>query len=400
MNNIRKQFSFFSHNKDVVFLDSGASSLTPDVVTDAVADYYRYCSVNIHRGLYELSDNATIQCEQTRKEISSFIGAKTEEIIITPGTTLGCNMLAQMLAPQLDKKSNIVISIAEHHANILPWQKLCKEIGCELRYIPLTDDYYLDMDKAKQLIDKDTKIVSITGMSNVLGTMPDIKKLGKLAHAVNAYMIVDAAQLIAHREVDVQDMDCDFLLFGAHKMYGPSGVGVLYGKKEILATLEPAFVGGDIVTRVTKQTATWTTAPYKFETGTPAIASIIGLGKAIQYIQEIGWDSIEKHDQSITQYGLETLSQIKGLTIVGPPTHKQRGATFSFTIDGMHTHDIAEILAQQHIAIRAGSHCAMPLSIYLGINGTARASCGIYTTKKDIDALANAINQAKQLFSV
>jgi len=398
IDDIKSQFSIFSQKSPPIFLDSGASSLTPSVVIDAITDYYQNFSVNIHRGLYELSEKATIMCENSRKKVASFIHADSQEIIFTPGTTLGLNMLAQMLSSKVTAGDNIVISIAEHHANILPWQKIAKQVGAELRFIKLTDAFQLDMQHAATIIDSKTKIVSITGMSNVMGTIPDCKAIGKLAHTVGAYMIIDAAQSIAHQKTDVKNLDCDFLVFGAHKMYGPTGVGVLYGKKEILDTLEPVFVGGDIVSMVTEQHAEWVGAPYKFETGTPPIAGIIAMSAAINFIESIGWKYIQKHEEELNEYAITRLQQIKGLAIIGPNRFAGRGANYAFTIEGLHTHDIADMLAKQNIAVRAGSHCAMPLSIALNINGTTRASCGIYTTKQDIDALCLGLNKIIEIF--
>ena len=397
---IRSQFPLFSTSNPPIFLDTGASSLTPTSVTKAMTDYYNDYSVNIHRGLYEMSQKATELCEVTRTAVADFINADAEEIIFTSGTTLGLNMLASMLKDTVNAGDNIVISIAEHHANILPWKEICDAVGAELRYIGLTDEYRIDYDQAKDLIDDKTKIVSVTGMSNVLGTIPDIKRLTSLAHDHNALMVVDAAQRIAHAQTDVKQLDCDFLVFGAHKMYGPTGVGVLYGKKELLKKMQPVFVGGDIVSMVTKTEVTYVDAPHKFETGTPHIAGIIALGEAVKFITSIGWKYIEQHEKELNDYAIKKLLDIEGLTLIGPKSSNNRGANFAFTIDKLHTHDIADILSKQHIAVRAGSHCAMPLSIELGINGTTRASCGIYTTKKEIDALCVGINKAKQLFSL
>ncbi len=402
---IKSQFKIFNkenpntNSSPITFLDSGASSLTPDTVIDAITKYYKDYSVNIHRGLYKLSETATNLCEHSRDKVAEFINANSQEIIFTSGTTLGLNMLSQMLLPEVKPGDNIVISIAEHHANILPWQKIAKQIGnVEIRYIKLDNNYELDLDHAKTLIDSNTKIVSVTGMSNVMGTIPDCKKLGQLAHAVNAYMIIDAAQSISHLKTDVKDLDCDFLAFGGHKMYGPTGVGVLYGKKELLKNIDPVFVGGDIVSMVTEQGATWVDAPHKFETGTPHIAGIIAMANAVDFIQSIGWEYIKKHEEELNEYALTKLKNISGLKIIGPSDFVNRGANYAFTIDGLHTHDIADILAKQNIAVRAGSHCAMPLSLALNINGTTRASCGIYTTKQDIDKLVIGLEKAINIF--
>lgn len=398
---IKSQFKIFNQENPnpVVFLDSGASSLTPDSVIDAITKYYKEYSVNIHRGLYKMSEKATDLCEISRNKLAKFINAENSEIIFTSGTTMGLNMLSQMLKSEVKPGDNIVISIAEHHANILPWQKLAKEIGnVEIRYIKLDNNFELDIDHAKSLIDSNTKIVSITGMSNVMGMIPDCKKLGELAHEVDAYMIIDAAQSIAHKKTDVKELNCDFLAFGAHKMYGPTGVGVLYGKQELLQKLNPVFVGGDIVSLVTTKGAEWVEAPHKFETGTPHIAGIIAFGDAVDFIESIGWDYIKKHEEELNKYALTKLNKISGLTIIGPSNFANRGANYAFTIDGIHTHDVADILAKQNIAVRAGSHCAMPLSLELDINGTTRASCGIYSTKQDIDKLVTGLEKVINIF--
>jgi len=398
--NIKNQFPIFEHQPTVTYLDTGASSLTPRPVIDAVNKYYEQYPVNVHRGLYRLSEQATEECGKTRSAIADFLNAEPDEIVFTNGTTHAFNLLAYTLSPELKKGDNVVISILEHHANLVPWQQMAKKYGFELRFInvdPAT--YRLDIDHAQSIIDENTKIVSITTMSNVLGTIPPVKKILNLAKKVGAITILDAAQGIVHQKTDVRDLDCDFLAFGAHKLYGPTGVGALYGKKNRLEALEPFFFGGDMIAEVTRKDSQWNDVPYKFEAGTPPIAQICGFGAAITFVSGIGIDAIRKHEEGLTKYGIEQLKTIEGLDIIGPLSVENRGGVLSFTIDGIHVHDIADILGMNDIAVRAGSHCAMPLLQELGINGTVRASFGIYSTKQDVDRLIKGLQEVKNVFS-
>ena len=400
MNNIKSEFPVFQKNPELVYLDSGASALTPKEVIKSINWYYSECSVNVHRGLYEMSECVTEACEKSRELVAKFINAdRKEEIIFTNGTTHGLNLLAYQLAGGLSAEDNIVITRLEHHANLVPWQEAVKRTGCELRFIELNDDYQINLNSARELIDKNTKIVSFATMSNVLGTYLPSKELISIAKEVDATTILDAAQGIVHQSTDVQELDCDFLVFGGHKIYGPTGVGVIYGKYHLLEAMQPLFFGGDMISEVRFDEATWAEVPYKFEAGTPHISGIIGLGAAIKFVKKIGWDSIEKHEKELTDYAMRELEKVPLLNIIGPKDITQRGGVFSFTIDGIHPPDISDILGKQGIATRAGSHCAMPLMQYLGIYGTSRASFGIYNDKNDIDSLMSGISRVKEIFS-
>ena len=381
--------------KNYVFLDSASSTQKPKQVIKAVSEFYEKSYANIHRGVYDLSEKATEKYEEARAVIAEFIGAKTEEVIFTKGTTEGLNLLATSLGEKLERGDEVVLSIMEHHANLVPWQKLQKK-GIVLKFIPLTDDYHLDMEKAKELINTKTKIVSVVQVSNVLGTFNDVKKLGELAHKVGAVMIVDAAQSVPHMKVDVNELGCDFLVFSGHKMLGPSGIGVLYGRRYLLNEMEPYQYGGDMIREVTLGNSTWNDLPWKFEAGTPPIAQAVGLGEAVKYLLKIGISTIEEHEKELTAYALDKLSKIAGLKIIGPL--QKRGAVFSFVLEGIHPHDAAEILNRKKIAVRGGHHCAMPLMKALGISGTTRASFYLYNDKKDVDALVNGIKKVQEIF--
>jgi cysteine desulfurase/selenocysteine lyase len=357
-------------------------------------DYYTNYRANIHRGIYNLSVEATQKYEEARIKVSKFINAEPEEIIFTSGTTHGLNLLAYTL--QFSKGDNIVLTRLEHHANLIPWQTVAKCTGAELRFIELTPEHEIDLQSAKNLIDKNTKLVSFTALSNTLGTKVNIETIVQHAKKVNAITIVDAAQIISHEPTDVKKLDCDFLVFSGHKMYGPTGIGVMYGKKELLEKLDPFFYGGDMVKEVSYEAATWADVPQKFEGGTPNIAAAIGLGAAVDFIQEMGWETIKKNEQELTEYLFSKLP--KFVNIISSNLKLERSGIISFTIDGVHPHDIAEILSRQSISIRAGHHCTMPLMKHLGITGTARVSLAMYNTKEDIDKLINALEEVKNIF--
>lgn len=386
------------NGKRLIYLDNTATTQKPNVVIDAMNEYYKKENANVHRGVYLLAQRATEAYERAHEIVARFINASFEEVIFTKGTTESINLLAYSLAHTLQKGDEIVLSEMEHHSNIVPWQQVAKRKGAKIRYIPLTKDFRLDMEKAKELITEKTKIVSVTHLSNVLGTINPVKELAKFAHNVGALMIVDAAQSVPHFPVDVKDLDCDFLCFSGHKMLGPTGIGVLYGKKEHLETMEPFLFGGDMISEVTYEDATWNDLPWKFEAGTPNIAEAVGLAKAIEYLQSIGMENIQAHDIYLTNYALEQLGKIRGVTIIGPKDKENRGAIISFTIENIHPHDLAEILNRHGIAVRGGHHCAMPLHQKLGLTGTTRASFYVYNTKEDIDALVPAIREAQEIF--
>lgn len=381
------------NNKRLVYLDNAATSQKPISVIQAMNDYYEKENANVHRGLHELSMVSSIKYENAHQTIADFLNASFEEIIFTKGTTESINFLANSLL--LKKGDEIIVSEMEHHSNFVPWQQLAKEKKLKLKIIPIKD-YQLDMKSAKQLITKRTKVISITHMSNVLGTINPIKELTKLAHKVKAIIIIDAAQSAPHMKIDVKELNCDFLAFSGHKTFGPTGIGVLYGKKVLLEKLKPFQYGGGMIKEVSIKDSTWNDLPWKFEAGTPNIAEAIGLAEAINYIKKEGIDYIKAHNDYLTQYALDELSKIKELKIIGPKTN--RGPVISFTLEDIHPHDLSEVLNQDGIAIRSGNHCAMPLMNALKINGTNRISFQIYNSKDDVNALINGIKKAQVIF--
>ncbi len=387
---------------DFAYLDSGATTLTPHVVLDAMNEYYTQYRANIHRGVYDTSIRATEKYEGARADIAGFINAKPEEIVFTSGTTMGLNMLAYLLSPRLSHRDNIVLTKSEHHANIVPWQQMAKHYGFEIRYIDIDPTTYRLSPTTYNVIDENTKIVSLTYISNVLGIVNPVDEIIKLAKQKNpkVYTIVDAAQAVAHTPIDVQKIDCDFMAFSGHKMYGPTGIGVLYAKKVMLEEhVEPFLFGGDMIKSVSLDSAVWNDIPWRFEAGTPNIAGVIGLGAAVRFIQSIGWSEIQKHEAELTKYGYEKLRSL--VEMVEPPTLENHIGILSFTIPGVHPHDIGDILNSEKVAVRVGFHCAEPLHRLIGLNqGTARASLGMYNTKNDIDMLVKAIEKVKSVFKV
>src|SRR3989338_5718649 len=401
-------FPLLEKNKSLVYLDSSATSQKPSSVIKSMNDFYLNYNANVHRGIYTISEEATIAYEKAHEVVAQFIGAELEEIIFTRGTTESLNFLAVALGKKLKVGDEIVLSEMEHHSNIVPWQQIAKTTGAVIKYIPITSDYTLNMSDAQKIISYRTKIVSVTHISNVLGTINPVKELAQMAHKVGAVIIVDAAQSVPHLKINVKDLDSDFLVFSGHKMYGPTGIGVLYGKKELLQKMEPFQFGGGMIQEVTFEHSTWTELPWKFEAGTPMIAEAIGLMAAVEYLQSIGMENIEKYIYDLTQYSLEKLSAIPGLTIIGPKKlskenneskkMKDRGAVISFTLDGIHPHDVGEVLNRERIAVRVGHHCTMPLHKLLKLNGTVRASFYLYNTKEDVDKLVRGILETKKIF--
>lgn len=400
MHNIRTQFPMLVNHPDMAYLDTAATALKPQCVLDAVQEYYTQYGANIHRGLYEASDKATQEYESVRGIVADFIGASAEEIIFTTGATAGLNMLARSLEKKITDKHNIVISRMEHHANLIPWQQLAKRIGAELRFIELTDDFALDLNSIEKVVDEQTAIVSLVHVSNSLGTINPITNIVQKVRALtNARIIVDGCQAVAHMSVDVKELDVDAYVFSGHKLYGPTGTGVMYGKKSFLESLAPSIFGGDMIERVDFDAASWAQGVEKFEAGTPNIAGIIGLGKAIAFIQQIGFEQIMEHEAKLTNILINKLTPIEGVEIIGLNTTEGRLGVVSFTIKGIHTHDIAEICNRHGVAIRAGHHCTMPLMKHLGIHGTARMSFGMYTSKDDIDKAISAIKDVIKIFA-
>ncbi|HRQ37494.1 MAG TPA: cysteine desulfurase [Chloroflexota bacterium] len=383
----------------LIFLDSAASSQKPEVVIAAMDAYYRQMHANVHRGIYALSEAATNAYEGARTKIARFINAAdTAEVIFVRNATEGFNLVAQSWGrANIQPGDEILLTEMEHHANLVPWQMLAAEKGAVVKYVPFLPDGTLDMDAIPALLTERVKIFSFTAVSNVFGTVNPVKQLVQMAHAVGALAMVDAAQAAPHLPMDVQAWDCDFTAFSSHKMCGPTGIGVVYGKRALLEAMPPFMGGGDMIRRVTLAGSTWNELPWKFEAGTPAIAEAIGLGTAVDYLTGLGMDEVHTYEQYITTYALEALSEIDGLTLLGPSA-RQRGGVAAFTMQGLHPHDIAEIVDKDGIAIRAGHHCAMPLHHKLGINASARASFYIHTTTEEVDKLVASLHRVKKVF--
>jgi len=400
-NQFKKDFSIFKANKKLVYLDSGSTAQTPDVVVAKMDEYYKKYNANIHRGLYGIAQKADAEYEKAREIVADFINAETSETIFTSGTTHGLNLLAYSLSKNLKKGDNVVLTRMEHHANLVPWQEMSRIYGFEIKFIELTNDYRLDLKSAARVINKKTKIVSMIHASNTLGTINPAEKIIKLAKKVGAYTILDSAQYIPHYQVDVKKLGCDFLVFSGHKICGPTGIGVLYGKKEHLDVMEPFMFGGDMVAEVSYDKATWNKLPIKFEAGTPNIAGAIGLGAAIEYLKKIGYARIQNNELRIKNKFAKELVKLKKVKIVGPKADaSDRLAIFSFVIGGVHPHDVAEVLAESDIAIRPGHHCAMPLMRLLGVKSTSRASFYFYNDEADVDKLIDGIKKVLKVFKV
>lgn len=388
------------NDEPLIYLDNAATTQKPQAVLDVLNHYYLQDNANVHRGVHTLAERATAEFEAARKKVQQFIHANSnKEIIFTKGTTDSLNIIAQSYGEFIQAGDEIVISKMEHHANLIPWQQLAKRKQAVLRYIPLTADGHLDVQAAKTIINEKTAIVALAQVSNVLGTVNPVKKIAQLAHQHQAIMVVDGAQAVAHMPVDVQDLDCDFYCFSGHKMCGPTGIGVLYGKQTLLEKMEPVAFGGEMIDFVDLYESTWTELPWKFEAGTPNIASAIGLGAAIDYLEKIGMQTIHEYEQAIVAELLPKLQQIDGLTIYGPQNPAEHTAVIAFNLDHLHPHDVASALDMQGIAVRAGHHCAQPLIKELGCFATARASFYFYNTKEEADQLVAAIRATKEFFA-
>ncbi len=392
------------HHDDVplVFLDNAASSQKPLAVIDGMNDYYRRYHANVHRGIHKLSEAATAAYEGSRKKVQTFINAASKrEVIFTRGTTESINLVAQTWGRANLRPGDVVLStVMEHHSNIVPWQMLAAEKGIHIRYVPVQPDGTLDMEFfARILRDEPVKLVAVMHSSNVLGTVNPIVTMAHMAHDAGALILVDGAQSTPHMPVDVQKLNVDFLAFSGHKMLGPTGIGILYGKRDLLETMPPWMGGGDMISQVTLDGSSWNDLPYKFEAGTPSIAEAIGLGYAVDYLSALGMDKIHAHEQILTAYALERLAEVPGVTVYGPDAG-QKGAVAAFTVAGIHAHDVAQILDAEGVAVRAGHHCAMPLHAEIGVTATARASFYLYNTLEEVDALIAALYKAKLAFSV
>ncbi|SFP50515.1 cysteine desulfurase [Salibacterium halotolerans] len=397
---IKQQFPILQqevNGSPLVYLDSAATSQKPNNVIEAVSDYYRRYNSNVHRGVHTLGGMATDGYEGAREKVRSFIHApSTRNIIFTRGTTTAVNTVASSYGrANLQEGDEIVLTPMEHHSNIIPWQQAAKATGASLKYMPMQEDGTLSLEDVRSTITSNTKIVAVTHVSNVLGTINPIKEITQIAHQHDAVTVVDGAQSVPHMRVDVQDLDCDFFAFSGHKMGGPTGIGVLYGKKRLLEKMEPVEFGGEMIDFVDLYDSTWKETPWKFEGGTPLIAGAIGLGAAIDFLEDIGMENIEAHEEELAQYALQSLRSIDGLHIYGP---KERAALVTFNIDDVHPHDAATALDIGGIAVRAGHHCAQPLMKWLNVVATARASFYIYNTKEDVDALTDGLIKTKEYF--
>ena len=398
---IRKDFPIFAqsiHGKPLVYFDNAATTQKPQAVIDAMLYYYQAQNANVHRGVHYLSEIATSLYEASRVKIQRFLNAREfKEIIFTRGATEGINLVAQSYGrTHLKRGDEVIISGLEHHSNIVPWQILCEQTGAVLREIPVSDQGELLLEEYERLLSKRTKIVAVGHMSNALGTVNPVKRIIQMARRWNARVLVDGAQAVPHLPVDVQDLDCDFYVFSGHKIYGPTGIGALYGKAGLLECMPPYQSGGDMISYVTFGKTLYNTLPYKFEAGTPHIEGAIGLGAALDYVLGLGLEKIQAYEKTLLDHGTRALSSFPGIRIIG--TAKEKGAILSFVMEGVHPHDIATILDRQGIAIRAGHHCAMPVMERFGLPATARASLAFYNTKDEIDALIQGLERVREVF--
>lgn len=402
---LRNDFPIFKkkiNGKELVYLDNASTTQKPYSVINSITDFYSNYNSNIHRAVYQLAEEATTLYEQSREKIANFINARPEEIVFTRNTTESINLIAHSWARTNLKKDDVVaITELEHHSNIVPWQILSQEIGTRLEYVGIDENGFLDLEYLIELISsKKVRLVSLSHMSNVLGTIVPIERIIKIAHENDIPVLVDGAQSVPHMPVDVKNMDCDFLVFSAHKMLGPTGVGVLYAKKEVLEKMRPFMGGGDMIKEVFKFHTNYNEVPYKFEAGTPNIADVVGFGAAIDYLEKIGMENIRKHEIDLTEYALESMLSINHLIVYGPRDPNYRGGVISFNIADIHPHDLATIMNDHGIAIRSGHHCAQVLMQRLDVPATSRASFYIYNTKEEIDKFVNAIKEAGRIFKI
>ena len=397
--NIKKDFPLLE-NRNIAYLDSGATTQKPIQVINAIEEFYKENNANPHRGAYTLSIEATEAYESTRQKIAKFINAKhPEEIIFSKNATESLNLIAYSYGmDNLKKDDEVVISIMEHHSNLVPWQKVTKATESKLNYMYINEEFELSDEEIETKITDKTKIVGIAHVSNVLGTINNVKKIIKYAHKKGAVVIVDASQSIPHMKIDVQDLDADFLVFSGHKMLAPLGIGVLYGKREILNKMTPFLMGGDMIEYVYEQETTYAPLPNKFEAGTQNVEGVVGLGAAIDYIQNLGYDKMQELENDVLAYARQELSKLDFLTLYMTPNEKNHSSVISFNIKGVHPHDVASILDSEGVCVRSGNHCAQPLMRFLGIDSTCRASFYFYNTKKDVDRLVHALNKAYDMF--
>lgn len=409
LSSCKKDFPIFERKvrggNSLIYLDSGATSQKPNSVIEAESNFYRTVNAAVHRGAHLLAEEASEAYESAREKIAAFIGAISNEVIFTKSATESLNIIAYSFGNP-DSRINIkagdqiVVTEMEHHANLIPWQQLAKRTGAELRWLSVTADGRIDLTNLDQVITKKTKIVAITHQSNVLGSILPVETIVKASHAVGALVVLDACQSAPHFALDVKKLDIDFLAFSGHKTLGPTGIGVLWGKFDLLEKLEPSLFGGSMVDSVTMESATWAATPRKFEAGVPNMAQAVGLSAAIDYLNHIGMHNIAQHEQDLTSYLLKGIISISGVKVVGPVDMKDRGGVVSFTVDGVHPHDVGQVLDQYGIAVRTGHHCAWPLMRKLNLVGTTRASLYLYNSKSDLDSLLESIEKVKSYFKV
>ena len=393
---IKSDFPIFN-DSDLVYLDNASTTQKPQQVLDAIQSMYSKTNANVHRALYDIGSEATEKFENSRKKVSNFISSESEnEIIFTGGTTESINLLAHSLGNKLRAGDEILVSEMEHHANLVPWQMACQRTGANLKFIPIDKKGDLDLSDLETLFTNSTRIISITQVSNVLGTINPINDIAKIANEIGAIFIVDGAQGVPHQSINVKELGCDFYAFSGHKMLAPTGVGVLWGRMEKLEEMEPFMGGGEMIETVTMQSSTWNQVPYKFEAGTPNFVQAVGLGAAIDYLNNLGMDKVYEHEKKVTEYALAKMSQIEQINIFGSP--KNRAGVISFNIDGIHAQDLAQFLNEDNIAIRVGHHCAQPLLSKLDQNSVARLSIYIYNDETDIDLFCNSLSNIKQYF--
>ena len=391
--------------KRLVYLDSGATSQKPEVVIEAESNFYRLHNAAVHRGAHQLAEEATDAYEGAREIVANFLNATVDEVVFTKSATESLNLVAYAMgnAPQgnrfhLTAGDSIVVTEMEHHANLIPWQQLAARTGATLKWFSVTDDYRLDLSNIDSLIDSSTKVVALTHQSNVLGTINPLDEITRRAHEVGAVVVLDACQSVPHMTVDVKELDIDLLAFSGHKAVGPTGVGIFWGRAELLADLPPFLTGGSMIENVTMESATWAEAPKKFEAGVPNMAQAVGLGAALSYLSKIGMENIHRHEVALTKYLLDGLASISDLRIIGPASTVDRGGSISFTLGDIHPHDLGQYLDSQGIAVRTGHHCAWPLTRKLGVPATTRASVYLYNTTEDLDALIEGVQGAQKYF--
>ncbi|MBI2145142.1 cysteine desulfurase [Candidatus Woesearchaeota archaeon] len=393
VNKIRQDFPILKrkvYGKPLAYLDNAATTQKPRQVIQAISEYYENYNSNVHRAVHKLSQEATHAYDEAHEKVAGFVGAKMEEIAFTKNTTESINIAANALSSQLRKGDEILLTQMEHHSNIVPWQQAAKRTGAKIRYAEIDENGELKMRQLQQLINKKTKVVAFTHVSNVLGTVNPAKEIIAAAHEAGAITVLDAAQSVPHIPLNVGELDCDIMAFSGHKMLGPTGMGVLYGKEEVLSEMEPLLYGGDMISEVSFDDAKWNELPWKFEAGTPNVAGAVGLAAAVDYLQKAGMENVHEHEKKLTKLAYDRLSKIEGLKIYGPPPNK-RGGLAAFSLEGVHNHDVSAMLDAQGIAVRGGHHCAMPLARLLGIAGTTRASFYLYNTAEEIDKLAAVV---------